>query len=454
MSRTCLSIILAAGEGSRMKSSVTKVLHPIGGRPLVAHVAATAAAAGAQASALVVGRDAEAVAAAVAGAGHAASVHLQSERLGTAHAVLAARKAIGAGYDDLLILYGDTPLIRPETLLAARAVLAEGAAICVIGFRPADPTGYGRLIEEGGTLKAIREEKDASAEEKAIGFCNGGVMAIDGRRALDLIGRIGNANAKGEYYLTDIVEIARADGLSVRAIEAAEKEVLGVDDRVKLARAEAVWQADRRMEAMRAGATLIAPDTVTFAYDTVLGRDVLVEPNVFFGAGVTVGEGAVIHAFSHLEGAEVGPGASIGPFARLRPGTRLADGAKVGNFCEVKNAVVGEGAKINHLSYIGDASVGARTNVGAGTITCNYDGFLKHRTEIGADAFIGSDTALVAPIRVGDGAYVGSGSTLTEDVPADALAIARARQVNKPERARSIQERGKAAKAQRRAAGE
>ncbi|MEF2072286.1 bifunctional UDP-N-acetylglucosamine diphosphorylase/glucosamine-1-phosphate N-acetyltransferase GlmU [Consotaella aegiceratis] len=448
MPRTCLSIILAAGEGTRMKSAKAKVLHQVAGLPMVRHVANTAAAAGSDRLALVIGRDAEEVETEVRKA-HAdrVSTHEQTERLGTAHAVLAARGAIEEGFDDLLILYGDTPLIRPETLTRARAALLAGAHICVIGFRAEDPTGYGRLIEADGQLMAIREDKDASEAERLLNFCNSGVMAIRGMVALDLIERVGNDNAKGEYYLTDIVAIARAAGGTVRAIEAAEDEVMGVNSRVELARVEATWQARKRREMMLAGVTLVAPETVFFAHDTSIASDVTIEPNVVFGPGATVETGAVIHAFSHVEGAVVGEGASVGPFARLRPGADLKTGAKVGNFCEVKNAVVAEGAKVNHLTYIGDATVGAKSNIGAGTITCNYDGALKHRTEIGAGVFIGSNSSLVAPVSIGEGAYVASGSTITEDVPADALAFGRARQVNKEGRGKAVRERAQAAKA-------
>jgi bifunctional UDP-N-acetylglucosamine pyrophosphorylase/glucosamine-1-phosphate N-acetyltransferase len=337
--------------------------------------------------------------------------------------------------------------VRPETLLAARAEIAAGAAVCVVGFRTPQPTGYGRLIQEGAELVAIREEKDASHEERRIDLCNGGVMAIDGRLALTLLQQIGNANAKGEYYLTDIVAVAHGEGLSVRLVAAAEEDVLGVNTRLELARVESIWQARRREEAMLSGVTLVAPETVFFAADTMIEPDVVIEPNVVFGPGVHIRSGAVIHAFSHLEGASVGPKASVGPFARLRPGADLRDGAKVGNFVEIKSTTVGQGAKVSHLTYLGDASVGAEANIGAGTITCNYDGFNKYRTVIGAGAFIGSNAALVAPLLIGDGAYVASGSVVTEDVPADALAIGRARQVVKEGRGREINARNAARKA-------
>lgn len=454
MARRCLSIILAAGEGTRMKSARVKVLHEVAGLAMVRHVVAAAGRAGSDRVAVVSGRDSDAVVAAVRKDRDDAEHFVQEERLGTAHAVLAARPAIKAGADDILVLFADTPLIRAETLARARASLIAGTDICVIGFRPENPSGYGRLLERDGELLAIREDKDASEAEKAIDFCNAGVMALAGDKALALLDAIGNANAKGEYYLTDAVEIARREGLKVRAIEAEAFEVAGVNNRAELAAVEATWQSLRRRRAMiEEGVTLIDPASVTFSHDTVLARDVTIEPNVVFGEGVTVGEGAVIHAFSHLAGATVAPGVSVGPFARLREGSNLAAGSKVGNFCEVKNATLGEGAKINHLSYVGDAEIGARTNIGAGTITCNYDGALKHRTVIGADAFIGSDTALVAPVSIGDNAYVGTGSVITDDVPAGALAIARERQVNKEGRGLAIAERNRAAKARKGGAG-
>ncbi|MEF2553169.1 bifunctional UDP-N-acetylglucosamine diphosphorylase/glucosamine-1-phosphate N-acetyltransferase GlmU [Aurantimonas sp. A2-1-M11] len=449
MARRCLSIILAAGEGTRMRSSKSKVLHEVAGLAMIRHVVRAAREAGSDAIALVVGRDGTSVAEAARREIGTVAAFEQTERLGTGHAVLAARAAMAEGFDDVLVLFGDTPLIGVGTLARARATLAEGADVCVVGFRPADPTGYGRLIEAGGELLAIREEKDADADERRVGFCNAGVMAFRGDDALAMLDRIGNDNAKGEYYLTDLVAVARAAGRSVRAIEADANEVLGVNTREELAAVEALWQAARRRQVMLAGVTLQDPSSVFLSHDTVLEADVFVEPQVVFGPGVRVASGATIHAFSHMEGCDVGPGASVGPFARLRPGTELAQGAKVGNFCEVKNSEIGAGAKVNHLSYVGDTSVGAAANIGAGTITCNYDGALKHRTEIGAGSFIGSNSALVAPVRVGEGAYVGTGSVVTDDVPDGALAIARERQVTKPGRGREIIERNKAAKAAR-----
>ena len=449
MSRSCLAVILAAGESTRMKSSMSKVLHPVAGLPMIAHVMKTIASSGISDVALVVGRDMDKV----ARAGSVGSVNvtpfLQAERLGTGHAVLAAREAIARGYDDILVAYGDVPLITAEPLMAARAALAQGHDVAVIGFHTSNPTGYGRLLVKDGELVAIREERDANEAERAVTWCNSGLMAINGRKALDLLTRIGNANAKGEYYLTDIVEIARALGGRTVAVDAPEEQLTGCNNRAELAVLERLWQERRRHELMVSGVSMIAPETVFLSHDTEIGPDALIEPNVVFGPGVTVEGGAIIHAFSHLEGAHVAAGATVGPFARLRPGANLATGSKVGNFCEVKKAEIGEGAKVNHLTYIGDAFIGAHANIGAGTITCNYDGVNKHVTRIGEGAFIGSNSALVAPVSVGDGAFVASGSVITEDVPSDALALGRARQEIKPERAKAIRARNQAIKASR-----
>jgi bifunctional UDP-N-acetylglucosamine pyrophosphorylase/glucosamine-1-phosphate N-acetyltransferase len=438
--RTCLSIILAAGEGTRMKSALPKVLHKIAGLPMVAHVARAAESAGGE-IALVIGHGADQLRAAAQSFAPNAEIFVQEKRLGTAHAVLAARDAITKGYDDLLVMFGDTPLIEADALLRARAGLENGAAVVVVGFRTADPSGYGRLIEENGALVAIREEKECTEAEKKIGFCNGGLMAIAGEHALALLDAVGNANAKGEYYLTDIVEIARKRGLQVVATEASFENALGINNRAELAEAEAIWQRRRRRAMMLAGVTLIAPETVFLSHDTEIGAETIVEPNVFFGPGVKVAAGAKIHAFCHLEGAEIGAGCDVGPFARLRPGANLREKAKVGNFCEVKKAVIEPGAKVNHLTYIGDARVGAGANIGAGTITCNYDGYSKFFTDIGAGAFIGSNSSLVAPVSIGAGAYVASGSVITESVPDDALAFGRARQKTMPEKGRELRER-------------
>jgi len=439
--RSCLSIILAAGEGTRMKSALPKVLHKIAGLPMVAHVARAAEAAGSGDLALVIGYGAEQMREHVPAFAPEAEIFVQEERLGTAHAVLSARTAVARGYDDVLVMFGDTPLIDPAALSDARARLANGADVVVLGFHTENPTGYGRLIEKDGALLAIREEKDCTDEERKITFCNSGLMAIAGARALALLDAVGNENAKGEYYLTDIVEIGCAQGLKIVAAEASFENALGINNRAELAGAEAIWQKRKRREIMLSGVTMIAPDTVFFSYDTEIDPDVLIEPNVYFGPGVNVESGAVIHAFSHIEGANIGPRAEIGPFARLRPGADLKEKAKVGNFCEVKKATVEAGAKINHLTYIGDARVGAGANIGAGTITCNYDGYSKFFTDIGAGAFIGSNSALVAPISIGERAYVASGSVITENVPDDALAFGRARQKILPERARQLRER-------------
>lgn len=429
--RSCLAIVLAAGEGTRMRSARPKVLHEVAGRTMLEHVLDAVTRAGADRLAVVVGPDHGAIADLVAARAPHAQVFVQEVRRGTAHAVLCARAALEAGADDVIVAYADTPLVEPDTFARLRAPLAAGAAVSVLGFEAADPTGYGRLVRAGEALVAIREEKDASPQERAIGLCNAGLMALSGERALALLDAVGCDNAKGEFYLTDAVEIAHGRGLPVAIVTAPEEEVQGVNDRIQLARAERTVQARLRRLAMAGGATLVDPDSVTLSHDTVLGRDVIVEPSCVFRPGVVVEEGATIHAFSYLEGCRVGPRTSVGPYARLRPGADLAAGAKVGNFVEVKNARVGEGAKIPHLSYVGDAEIGARANLGAGTITCNYDGFLKYRTSVGEGAFVGSNSALVAPVRIGAGAYVGSGSVVTQDVPDDALALGRGRQAVK-----------------------
>jgi bifunctional UDP-N-acetylglucosamine pyrophosphorylase / glucosamine-1-phosphate N-acetyltransferase len=430
MTRTCLSIVLAAGEGTRMRTSRPKVLHEIGGAPLIAHVLNAVRGLGG-ATSVVVGPDAGALTAAIGELMPAAEVVVQHDRRGTADAILAAKAAIARGFDDVLVLFADTPLVGTDTLRRLRAPLRDGAAVVVLGFQAADPTGYGRLIVDGERLLAIREEKDASAAERAITLCNGGLMALRGDLALTLIERIGDDNAKGEFYLTDAVAIARDMGLEAVALETPEDEVRGINTQAQLAQAETLLQARLRNAALDAGVTMVAPETVHLCADTKLGRDVVIEPYVVFGPGVVVEDGARIRSFSHLEGAQVGPGASVGPFARLRPGAQLGARVRIGNFVEVKEAEIEAGAAANHLTYIGDARVGADSNVGAGTITCNYDGFEKQRTEIGARAFIGSNSSLVAPVKIGDDAYVGSGSVVTEDIPADALALGRGRQVNK-----------------------
>jgi bifunctional UDP-N-acetylglucosamine pyrophosphorylase/glucosamine-1-phosphate N-acetyltransferase len=429
--RTSLTIVLAAGEGTRMRSSIPKVLHPVAAQSMLAHVLGAAPKGAGAALAVVIGPDHQAVADEVKRLRPDAATFVQRERLGTAHAVLAARDAIIGGADELLIAFGDTPLISAATFERLRAALKKGAALAVLGFRAADPTGYGRLVVEDGRLMAIREQADATAEQRAIDLCNAGVMAFDGRKALEIIENIGSANSKGEYYLTDAVGIVRDLGLEAVVIETSEDEVRGINSKTQLAEAEAVMQARLRKAALEAGVTLIAPETVHLAADTTFGRDVTIEPFVVIGPGVSIADGAVIHSFCHIVQASVGKNASVGPYARLRPGTSLGEGARIGNFVEAKAATLEAGVKVNHLSYVGDAHVGANANIGAGTITCNYDGFSKHRTEIGAGAFIGSNSSLVAPVKIGNGAYVGSGSVITKDVPDDALAVERSQQTTR-----------------------
>ncbi|MFC6687256.1 bifunctional UDP-N-acetylglucosamine diphosphorylase/glucosamine-1-phosphate N-acetyltransferase GlmU [Jhaorihella thermophila] len=439
-------IILAAGKGTRMNSDLPKVLHPIGQAPMLAHAMRAGAALDPERIVVVAGHGADAVTKAARDIDDRVDVVLQEEQLGTAHAVAQARPALDGFDGDVVVLYGDTPFLRPETLERMAAARAHHDVI-VLGFDAADPGRYGRLVMNGDTLERIVEFKDASDEERRISFCNSGLMAADAATLFDLISQVGNDNAAGEYYLTDVVELARARGLSVTAIACDEAETLGVNSRTELAAAEAAFQARARAALMENGVTLMAPETVFLSLDTVIGRDAVVEPNVVFGPGVTVESGARIRAFSHLEGCHVSRGAIIGPFARLRPGAELAEDVHVGNFVEIKNAQVDEGAKINHLSYVGDATIGARTNVGAGTITCNYDGVMKHRTEIGRDVFIGSDTMLVAPVKVGDAAMTATGTVVTRDVEPGALAIARVPQENRPGYARRLMEMLRARKA-------
>jgi bifunctional UDP-N-acetylglucosamine pyrophosphorylase/glucosamine-1-phosphate N-acetyltransferase len=424
-----------------MRSARPKVLHAIAGRSLLAHVLDAVSQAGGTMTAVVVGLGADAVAAEAKHILPNAEIFVQAERRGTAHAVLAAKTALARAPDDVLVIFGDTPLIRPQTLTRIREALANGAAVVVLGFRPKNPAGYGRLVVESGELVAIREDVDASSAERAIELCNGGLMAFAGSTALQILERIGNDNRKREYYLTDAVAVARAMGLKATVIETEEDDVRGINTNTQLAETGAVLQQRLRNAAMEEGVTLMAPETVFLSSDTKFGREVVVEPFVVFGPGVTVDDNAVIRSFSHLERAHVGRGASVGPYARLRPGARLQEDVHVGNFVEIKEALIETGAKANHLSYIGDATVGAGANVGAGTITCNYDGVAKHHTEIGKNAFIGSNSALVAPVKIGDGAYVGSGSVITHDVPADALALARGRQVVKEGWTRRLRER-------------
>nr|WP_319382269.1 bifunctional UDP-N-acetylglucosamine diphosphorylase/glucosamine-1-phosphate N-acetyltransferase GlmU [uncultured Roseibium sp.] len=444
--RTCLSIVLAAGLGTRMKSDLPKVLHEIGGLAMVGHVLKALAGAGSDRVSVVTGPEMPALADLVAGMMPSALCHVQEERLGTAHAALAAREALLHPADDVLVLFGDTPLVTAETVLKVRDALRNGSDLVVLGFETQDPFGYGRLLTENGKLLAIREEKDASDEDRKVTFCNSGIMGFSGKHALSLMEEIGNANAKGEYYLTDAVEIANRHGLKVSAVAGSEVETQGINTRAQLAACEQDFQNRMRRAAMDEGCTLLAPQTVFFSHDTVLEPGVTIEQNVVFARGVKVSSGATIRAFSHLEGAAVASGCVVGPYARLRPGTVLEHGAKIGNFVETKNVTFGAGAKANHLSYIGDASVGSKSNIGAGTITCNYDGFLKHRTEIGDGSFVGSNSTLVAPVQLGDGAFVSAGSVITQDIPEDALAFGRARQETKEGRAKALKEKLKAAK--------
>ena len=424
-----LIVVLAAGKGTRMKSDRPKVLHEVGGRSMLGHVLALASAAGASRLAVVVGPGMDDVRAEAERLAPGAEVFVQAEQRGTADAVLAARAAIAAHRGDVMVLYADTPLIEVSTLSRLRRRLDSGSAVAVLGFEAADPTGYGRLLTGAhGRLEAIREEKDATDAERAIRLCNSGVLAFRVPDLAGLLGRIGNANAKGEFYLTDAVELAHRDGHEAGVVVCAEQEVLGVNARDQLAAAEDIWQRRARRLAMAGGTTMIAPETVWLSYDTRLGRDVVLEPNVVFGPGVVIEDGVRINAHCHLTGAVVRRGAIVGPFARLRPGADLGEGVHVGNFVEVKNVAMGAGAKANHLAYLGDGAVGARANIGAGTIFCNYDGFTKSRTEVGEGAFVGSNSSLVAPVRIGAGAYVGSGSVITKNVAPDALALERAPQ--------------------------
>jgi bifunctional UDP-N-acetylglucosamine pyrophosphorylase/glucosamine-1-phosphate N-acetyltransferase len=441
-------IVLAAGLGTRMESDLPKVLHEVGSAPLVAHALRAGWALEPERVVVVAGHGAEAVTRAVRAWDESAEVVLQPEQKGTAHAVAQAQPALAGFSGDAVVLYGDTPFIRPETL----AAMAEARArhdIVVLGFEAADPGRYGRLVMRGDELLRIVEWKDATENERAIGLCNSGVVMADAALLMDLVAGVGNDNASGEYYLTDIVALARARGLSAGVVTCDESETLGINTRAELLAAERLFQDRARAAALADGVAMPAPETVHFALDTVIGRDAVVEPHVVFGPGVTVESGARIRAFSHLEGCHVSRGAIVGPFARLRPGAELAEDVHVGNFVEIKNATLGEGAKANHLSYIGDASVGERANIGAGTITCNYDGVFKHRTEIGPRAFIGSDTMLVAPVRIGADAMTASGSVITQDVPEGALGVGRAAQVNKPGFARRFMEKLRSAKAKR-----
>ncbi len=439
-------IILAAGQGTRMNSDLPKVLHKVAGAPLLHHAMAAGAALAPERVVVVAGHGAEAVEKVALAFDETVATVRQEEQLGTGHAVAQALPALQGFEGTVIVLYGDTPFIRPETL---DAMLVSGADVTVLGFQAADPGRYGRLIATAGALERIVEFKDATEAERAITLCNSGVVAVEARLLAELVGGLTNDNAAGEYYLTDIVAAARARGLEARVVTCDEGETMGVNTRAELARAEAAFQARARSEALETGVTMTAPETVFFALDTVVGRDATIGAHVVFGPGVTVESGAEILPFCHLEGCHISRGARVGPFARLRPGAELAEEVHVGNFVEIKNAILDEGVKVGHLTYLGDAHVGEHTNIGAGTVTCNYDGVMKHRTEIGAHAFIGSDTMLVAPVRVGARALTGSGSVITEDVPDDALAIGRARQVTKPGLAVRLFENLKQMKARR-----
>lgn len=439
--RTCLSIVLAAGLGTRMKSDMPKVLHQIGGLPMVGHVLKALEEAGSERVSVITGPDMPKLESLVHELMPTAHCHVQAERLGTAHATLAAKSDLQDAADDVVVIFGDTPLVTSGTISKVRGQLAEGADLVVLGFETPEPLGYGRLLIDDGRLVAIREERDASEEERKTTFCNSGIMGFSGAHALALMESVGNKNAKNEFYLTDAVEIANQRGLKVVAVAGSEVETQGINTRAQLASCEEDFQNRMRLAALENGCTLLAPHTVFFSHDTILETGVTVEQNVVFAPGVKVASGATIRAFSHLEGADVGSGSVVGPYARLRPGAVLGAKTKVGNFVEVKNATFGEGAKANHLSYIGDATIGSGSNIGAGTITCNYDGYLKHRTEIGEGCFVGSNSTLVAPVQLNAGAFVSAGSVITDDVPGDAMAFGRSRQIVKEGKAAQLRSR-------------
>ena len=429
MSKQRAAVILAAGKSTRMKSKHSKVLHHVGGRSMLSWVAALAQSAGVTRTICVVGESNADVRAEAESLG--LEIAVQEPQCGTGHAVLCAREAVGDFDGDLVVLYADTPLIEPDTLANVFTALDDGADVAVLGFEAEDPAAYGRLITEGDDLLAIVEAKEATPAQLAVSFCNSGVMAASAKNMFSALERVTDDNAKGEYYLTDIVEILRGDGCRAAAVNGDETEVLGVNSRPDLAMAEAAFQARMRSRMMENGVTLQDPATTYFSFDTQIENDATVGANVVFGPGVTVAAHAYIHPFCHIEGTSIGEGAQIGPFARLRPGTQLAENTKVGNFVETKKAVVAKGSKINHLSYIGDAVVGEDVNIGAGTITCNYDGYFKYVTTIEDGAFVGTNSSLVAPITIGKGAFLGSGGVITSDVPPGALALGRAKQVNK-----------------------
>ncbi len=430
-------IVLAAGKGTRMKSDLPKVLHPIAGAPMLIHALNAAAPLQPARIVVVAGHGLDAVKRVTQTHDETIEVVCQTDQLGTAHAVAQAEMALDGFEGDAIVLYGDTPFIREETLLQMIEA-RKTHDVVVLGFEAADPGRYGRLVMKGHELLEIVEFKDASESVRSLTFCNSGVVAADAATLMELVREVGNENAAKEYYLTDVIAIARARGLSTTAIACEEAETLGINSRAELAHAEAAFQSRARRDALDIGVTMPAPETVFFGFDTIIGRDAIVDHNVVFGPGVTVESGAHIKPFSHLEGCHVSRGAIVGPYARLRPGAELAEDTRIGNFVEVKNAVLHEGAKANHLAYIGDAEIGESSNIGAGTITCNYDGVMKHKTSVGARAFIGSNTMLVAPVSVGEDAMTASGSVVTKDVPDGALAVARAEQVNKPGLARKL----------------
>lgn len=451
--RTCLSVVLAAGEGTRMKSAKPKVLHEIAGLSMVGHVLNAVAEAGGTAAAVVVGPGRDDVATEARRLVPSATIHVQTERLGTAHAVLHAETELAKGYDDVIVAFGDTPLVAPETFGRLRSAVAAGAAVVALGFEAANPFGYGRLVVEHGRLTRIVEGKDATEDQRRIRLCNGGLMALSGAHALALLKRIGNINAKGEYYLTDIVELALAEGLSTAIVEAPEEEVRGVNDRIQLAEVEAIAQGRMREAAMRSGVSMAAPETVFMSYDTRFGRDVFLEPHVVFGPGVSIDSDVTIRAYSHLAGCHVASGAVIGPFARIRPKSRIGEKVHIGNFVEVNRSVLGTGVEANHLAYLGDTTVGAGSNIGAGTITCNFDGADKNPTVIGKDVFVGSNSTLIAPLTIGDEVLIAAGSTISQNVDDGALAFGRPRQSALPGRGAEKVRANKVKRAARKARG-
>jgi bifunctional UDP-N-acetylglucosamine pyrophosphorylase/glucosamine-1-phosphate N-acetyltransferase len=428
-------IILGAGKGTRMNSELPKVVHPIAGAPMLVHAMRAGAALDPVHTVIVAGHGAEAVTKVAHDYDHEAKVVLQNDQLGTGHAVLQAADALVGFEGKVIVLYGDTPFVKPETL---QAMLDAKADVVVLGFEPEDAGRYGRLVTDGASLERIVEFKDASPEERAITLCNSGVICCFAPLLFELLNKVSNDNATGEYYLTDVIGLARTAGHTATVVTCLEAETLGINSRAELAAADALFQAASRLSLLEDGVILVAPETVYLSLDTLIGRDTIIEPNVVFGPDVTVESGVTIRAFSHLEGCHVSRGSIVGPYARLRPGAELSENVHVGNFVEIKNATISEGAKVNHLSYIGDASIGERSNIGAGTITCNYDGVMKHHTEIGADVFIGSNTMLIAPVTIGNRAMTGSGSVITSDVEPEALALSRAPQIEKPGMAQKL----------------